>query len=260
MDSTVRGLWGARGLVGTLVSRDVRARTRQAFFGVGWIAIQPLIATGAVTLLVRGVLGLELTETPYPVFVMAGLLPWQIFSTGIAASAGSLVQHRDLITQVPFPRAALPLYPLVSKLIDFGVGVIALIGVLALHQMAPSTGAFLAILLVIPAIVLAYAASLILAPLALAARDLDRILAFVFSFLIYAVPVLYPLERIAPTWQTLYLANPAVGIVVNFRSLFLEGFLISPGALLWSCCVAVFGLALALRAFRAVEQVVADVV
>ncbi len=258
-ESTFGGLWRARGLVGVFVERELRVRTRQAFFGVGWIALQPLIATGVLTLLVRGVLGMELTETSYPVFLLAGLLPWQLLTTGIQAGSTSVMRHRDLLTHVPFPRIVLPLYPLASSLIDLAIGLIALGILMACTGMVPPLGALLAPVVIVPALLLAYAVALVLGPISLAANDLDRFLPVTFALLLYGVPVLYPLDRIPADWMGAYLANPAVGLIVNFRSLLIDGTFAAPGALLWSVIVASVGLLVAVRAFRGVESALADV-
>ena len=84
-----------------LVLRDLKARTKQAYLGYFWIFIQPLLLTGVFSFLVQQVLGRsDLSDVPYPVFLMAGVIPWQFFANSVNESAESLVKNVDLVRQV----------------------------------------------------------------------------------------------------------------------------------------------------------------
>src|ERR1700745_1100638 len=110
-----------------LVIRDLKARTKQAYLGYLWILIQPLLLTGVFSVLVQQVLGrTDLSDIPYPVFLMAGVIPWQFFANSLNESTESLVKNVDLVRQVYFPREILAIYPVFSRLIDVVVGCVAL--------------------------------------------------------------------------------------------------------------------------------------
>src|SRR5438445_9005824 len=110
-----------------LVLRDLKARTKQAYLGYLWILIQPLLLTGVFSFLVQQVLGrTDLSDIPYPVFLMAGVIPWQFFANSLNESTESLVKNVDLVRQVYFPREILALYPVVARLTDVAVGCVAL--------------------------------------------------------------------------------------------------------------------------------------
>src|SRR5258708_22753104 len=86
------------------VLRDLKARTKQAYLGYFWILVQPLLLTGAFSYLVQQVLGRsDLSDVPYPVFVMAGVLPCQFFANSLDQSSESLVQKADPVPQCYFP-------------------------------------------------------------------------------------------------------------------------------------------------------------
>ena len=79
-----------------LILRDLKARTKQAYLGYVWILIQPLLLTGAFSFLVQQVLQRsDLSDIPYPVFVMAGVIPWQFFANSLNESTESLVKNVD---------------------------------------------------------------------------------------------------------------------------------------------------------------------
>src|ERR1700687_4247352 len=118
-----------------LVLRDLTARTKQAYLGYFWILIQPLLLTGAFSFLVQQVLQRsDLSDVPYPVFVMAGVIPWQFFANSLNESTEILVKNVDLVRQVYFPREILAIYPVFARLVDVVVGCAALaVFMLVLH-------------------------------------------------------------------------------------------------------------------------------
>src|SRR5919199_6784789 len=106
-----------------LVLRDLQARSKQAYLGYFWILAQPLLLTGAFTFLVQRVLGrADLSGVPYPVFLMAALIPWQFFANSLNESAESLVKNVDLVRQAYFPREILAIYPVFARLTDVAAG------------------------------------------------------------------------------------------------------------------------------------------
>ena len=111
-----------------LVLRDLQARSRQAYLGYFWILAQPLLMTGAFTFLVQRVLGRgdDTGGVPYPVFLLAALVPWQFFANSLIDSTESLVRNVDLVRQVYFPREILAIYPIFARLVDVLVGCAAL--------------------------------------------------------------------------------------------------------------------------------------
>jgi lipopolysaccharide transport system permease protein len=55
---------------------------------------------------------------PYPIFNYTGLLPWGLFSTALTRASMSLVQSRNMITKVYFPRLIVPLASILAGLVD----------------------------------------------------------------------------------------------------------------------------------------------
>src|SRR4029079_1043344 len=105
-----------------------------------WILAQPLLMTGAFAFLVQRILGrADQSEIPYPVFLLAALVPWQFFSNALIDSTESLVKNVDLVRQVYFPREILAIYPVFARLVDVAVGCGAL-GVLLLFFHLPPPG------------------------------------------------------------------------------------------------------------------------
>lgn len=254
-------LYRFRELLWVLVYRDLRGRTRASLLGYSWIVLQPLLATGIFVLLVQGILKLQPSgEIPYPVFIFAGMVLWNYFSGSLTTATTSMAEHADLLRQVNFPRETLVLYPIISKTVDFLVGLVMLVLFCFLYGIKIQPSVMLAPIFLVPVLFLGYGLALILSPLNVALRDVGRTIPILLSFAIYAAPVLYPLEKVPVGWRPLYLLNPMASLVENFRQLILGGQLSDEGWL-GLAFLASFGTYLVGRwIFGHVEALLADIV
>ncbi|TME34092.1 MAG: ABC transporter permease [Chloroflexi bacterium] len=244
-----------------LVLRDLKARTKQAYLGYFWIFIQPLLLTGVFSFLVQQLLGRsDLSDVPYPVFLMAGVIPWQFFANSVNESAESLVKNVDLVRQVYFPREILAIYPVFARLIDVAVGFIALLAFMLVLHVPLSGWVALVPLILVEEMLFAAACGMLLSAANVGWRDVSRGLPLVLFLMLYAVPVLYPPERLPSALRPLYDLNPMAHLVDAFRVAVLGG---HPPDVLGLAALGVLGvvaLTLAQRVFSIFDGVLADVV
>jgi lipopolysaccharide transport system permease protein len=244
-----------------LVLRDLKARTKQAYLGYFWIFIQPLLLTGVFSFLVQQVLGRsDLSDVPYPVFLMAGVIPWQFFANSLNESAESLVKNVDLVRQVYFPREILAIYPVVARLIDVAVGFVALFALMLILHVPLSGWVVLVPLILVEEMLFAAACGLLLSAANVAWRDVSRGLPLVLFLMLYAVPVLYPPERVPGPLRPIYDLNPIAHLVDAFRAAVLGSHAPDVLGLASLALLGVLALTLAQRIFAVFDGVLADVV
>lgn len=210
-----------RELVGNLVARDVKARYKQSVLGYAWAVFNPL-ATALIMALVGGLL-LGQGKGPFPFVLHAyfGLLIWNIFATGWNAATEGLVAHIGLLTKVYFPREVFPVAAVLSKLVDFGFGLVGLLPFLILYRDHVSLGWTVLLVPVFVVILLLFTTGLgmLTACANLFYRDVRYLVGIVLSLWMYLVPNLYTLEKVkehAGIYQ-LYLLNPVAAIVEASR-------------------------------------------
>src|SRR5207244_9199684 len=104
--------------------------------------------------------GLPSEGIPYPVFTLAALLPWQLFSAAVSGSSNSLVGSASLLTKVYFPRLIIPMGAVLSTVADFAVSAALLGGLMLWYHIVPGLGVLLLPLFVSQALVLALAIGL----------------------------------------------------------------------------------------------------
>ena len=99
-------LWAHRELIYFLTKRELQIRYKQSFFGIGWAILQPLVFAFVFALFFGLVLKVNIPgDIPYPVFAVAGIVPWQFTSQAITARRGQPGAGRrpDLEGLLPSP-------------------------------------------------------------------------------------------------------------------------------------------------------------
>src|SRR5262249_52532721 len=92
-------LWRYRELLYFLAWRDIMVRYKQTVVGVAWSLIRPLLTMIVFTLIFGKLAKMPSAGVPYPLLVMAGMLPWQFFAAALSESGNSLVNNTALITK-----------------------------------------------------------------------------------------------------------------------------------------------------------------
>lgn len=253
-------LWAYRELFAILAWRDVAVQYKQTVIGVAWAVIRPLL-TMIIFTVVFGTLAKLPSEgtAPYPVMVMAGMLPWFLFSTILSQAANSLVTNSNLIGKVYFPRLIVPTASSIVALVDFVVTFVLLLGLMVILGALPSWQILLLPFFVLLAVLAALGPALILASLNVRYRDFRFIVPFIVQFGMYVSPVGFASSVVPENLRLIYSINPVVGVIDGFRWCLLGGQadIYLPGFTL-SLVVVAFFLWLGIRTFRATEKTFAD--
>lgn len=256
----LRELWRYRELIFFLTWRDIKVRYKQAVLGIAWALLQPILTVLIFTVIFGILLGTPSQGLPYPLFALSALLPWQLFASALQRSSVSLVGNANLITKIYFPRLAIPLSTVLAALVDFGVSLVVLIGVMVYYRHLPGVNTLWLPLIILLALMTALAVGLWLSALNVQYRDVQHMVPFIIQVWMYASPIVYPIETIPEgIWRLLYGLNPMVGVIQGFRWALLGG---DPPdiTMLISIGVVVALLVSGLYYFRRMEKTFADVV
>lgn len=252
-------LWKYRDLLRTLAERDIRLRYRQTVLGVVWVVLQPL-ASSLIFAAIFGTLAkLPSNGIPYLPFVFAGLLPWNLFSSGVQRAGNSLVANSGLVTKIYFPRAIIPLASITGSLLDFVVAGMVMAALLLLYGLGVGWSILALPALLVLTLVLAVGTSLFVSGLSVYFRDFSYALPFFLQFWMYASPVVYAASLVPEKYQLLYAINPMVGVIDGFRWALLGG-PVPVAPLIESLAVASVILLIGATVFRRIERSFADVI
>lgn len=259
LTSPLREIWAFRELFFFFIWRDIKIRYKQTILGVAWVVLQPLITMLLFTL-VFGRISLFSNGQLYPVFVLAGLIPWFFFSNGFSIAANSLVNDSNLIKKIYFPRILIPLSKICGGLLDFAIGLIILFVVMGIYGVPPSLRWLALPILTTGLVMTTTGIGIWLSALNVLYRDIKHIVPFLTQIWLFATPVVYSFSLIPVSWQYLCAVNPLVGIVECFRWMVLGTFALDTSCLLISLTSSLAFLLMGYFYFYSKEELFADIV
>lgn len=217
-------VWDHRRVFTHLAWRDLRVRYAQTALGVAWGLIRPGLAMAVYTFVFGSLAALpSLGDTPYPLLVLCGLLPWQLFSSGLLHASQSLVLNRGLVTRTWFPRVILPAAAVVNGVFDFLVALVVLLTLLVGFGLPLQPTLLLVPLFAVLALVPALGLGLWLSALNTRYRDFAYLMPFMLQLGQFLSPVGFASGIVPPAWRDLYGLNPLVGAIDGLRWCLLPG-------------------------------------
>lgn len=248
-----------RDLLFTLSAHRLQVRYKQSVLGPLWAILQPLALLLIYTVIFGRLAKVESEGIPYTLFAFAALLPWTCYSTAVSSATNSLVSHFNLVTKVYFPREILPLTYVIAALVDLAAGGIILAGLMAYHDVSLTFQALWVIPVTGVMVVLALAVSLVLSAFQVRFRDIGMGMPLLLQVWMFATPVVYTLSAVPERWRSLYMLNPMVGVIENFRRVLLHGTPPDLASLGLAGATSTVLLVAAFLYFKRIEATVADV-
>ena len=261
MPVNFKELWAFRDLLYFLSWRDLKVKYKQTTLGVAWAILQPFLAMVVFSVLFGKLAKVPSDGIPYPIFVYAGLLPWNFFSSSLSSSGNSLVGSSNLITKVYFPRLIIPASASLTCLVDFLIASSILIGMMFLYHFTPNIyGIILLPALVALILMVSVGCGLWLSALNVEYRDFQYVIPFLVQIWMFVTPVIYPVSMLPEKYRWVLSLNPMGGIIEGFRAAVLGHQAISWTPLVISAGAGIFIFLTGLLYFRKMERSFADVI
>jgi lipopolysaccharide transport system permease protein len=257
-----RDLLRYRELFYILAWRDITVRYRQTVIGLAWALIRPFLTMIIFTVIFSQVAELKSDgNAPYALLVLAGMLPWSLFSMALSEAANSLISNVNLISKVYFPRLIVPTAAVIVAFVDMLISLLLMAGVMIYYQFAPSWQIVFLPLFAFLAILASLGPGLYITALNVKYRDFRYIIPFIVQFGLYVSPIGYSTSQIPAEWRLWYSLNPVVGVIDGFRWCLLAGEAqLDFQSLGVSLATTAVFLWLGIRKFRSMERSFADII
>lgn len=164
----------------------------------------------------------------FPVFLVSGLLAWNVFSASLQSGSSAVIDNANLVKKVAFPREILPLASVGVALFDFVLqtAVLLVYIVVSGHGIGPEA-IVLYPLALLALVVFTTAITLWSAALNVRYRDVGHLLNLGLLVWFWMTPIVYQAALVQETigdreiagvslWN-LYLANPLTPTVLGFQ-------------------------------------------
>jgi len=211
-----------RGLIQSLVARELKARYRGSVLGFLWSFINPLLLLAIYSFIFTTIIpnqtkGLQ----PYALFMLCGILPWTWFSASLTEAAGSLIAGGNLIKKVLFPAEVLPIVSVLTNMVHFFLALPIVAAVLIAYRHWPDAAGLLWLPVVIGVqLVFTSGLALMLAALTVHFRDIRDILANVLMLWFFTTPIIYAWyqDEVAP-YRRFFNVNPFTHLAVSYQEI-----------------------------------------
>lgn len=219
----------ARELTASLVRRDLKVRHRGTFLGMLWSLTTPLLVVGLYYLVFKFVLQAKPATdavqpdgdiVPFAIYFFAALTIWNLFSTSVNTSTGSVVGSSYLLRKVYFPRAILPLSTVLSAMITFGFEFAVLMVAMLVTVGLPSVQLLWVPAIVVVAAIFAYGLALLISTVTVFLRDVEHFVGIFMQLWFWGTPIIYSVQFVAsrPGFVRVLELNPMTGVAVSFRN------------------------------------------
>jgi lipopolysaccharide transport system permease protein len=256
----LREIWAYRELLYFLTKRELQIRYKQSYLGFGWAILQPVALAFIFALFFGRLAGLSSEGIPYPVYALAGLVPWIFTSGAVTGATGSLVTDANLIGKVYFPRAAIPAAKMLSLVIDLVVAFVFLIFFSLAYSVSLHWTAFYIPFFVALDFAIVLGVGLFFSALNVRYRDVFVAIPLVTQLWLFVSPVVYSGALVTGWWRYVYALNPMASVLTGFRWALFGTHSPGLGPTLVSTAAALVLLATGSLYFRRVENYFADVI
>lgn len=260
----LRDLWHYRDLFHALVERDIKVRYKQTVLGIVWVILSPLVYASILYVVLVRVAHMPLPgDIPHMLFFMAGLIPWNCFSSGVSQAASSLEGSAGLISKVYFPRIIVPAASIMASVLDFSIGW------LFFNLLAIYWGCWTVLFIPFTLVLLLFqlgatmGIGLIFAALNAQYRDVRYVIAWMLQVGMWVTPVVWPMQRFLETrFEKMLLVflyiNPMAGVIESYRALLTTDHIIHYRLLAANAGVTILLFFAGVAFFRMREQKIVD--
>lgn len=242
-DLKLKEVWRYKDLVYMFVKRDFVSGFKQTILGPLWFFINPIFTTIVFVFVFGNIAKLSTDGIPQVLFYLAGITLWNYFSSCLTGTSNIFTANASIFGKVYFPRLVMPITIVISNLMKFGVQFMLFLAVWIFYfskgQIQPNIWILATPFLIVLMAIFALGVGMIFSALTTKYRDLQMLLTFGVSLMMYATPVIYPVSSITGVWKKLAYYNPLTGIFECFKygwmgsgEFTLEMLLISTGIIL----------------------------
>jgi len=227
MLSQLAELWRYRELVSNLVVRDLKVRYKNSVLGIAWSWLNPLLMMAVFTVVFTIFNRAPQDILHYPVYILAGILPWNMFSASVVGATASIVSSSYLIKKVYFPREVLPLATVLSNMINFVIALPVFFATAWILGVRLTPWVLLLPLVLLVQVIFSVGIGLILATLNVFYRDTQIIMEVLMLAWFFVTPVIWDARVLPeayafmgiglPVRRLVYILNPMASIIASYR-------------------------------------------
>jgi ABC-2 type transport system permease protein len=218
----MRAVWRYRELLVGLVRKELKVKYKDSSLGFFWSMLNPAMYLAVFYVVFQVILGSGIPF--FAIYLLSGLLSWNLFSASLTAATGSIVNNGALVNKVFFPREILPLATVGANLVHFFLqGLVLLMALVVFQYGVALEYLWLLIPALLVVLLLTAGLAILFSALNVYARDLQHLLELVLLGWFWMTPIVYPWQLVAGKLgehglsSSLTFLNPMIPVVVTLQ-------------------------------------------
>ena len=263
MAGIIFSLWQYRHFIYTSIYNETVSRFARSKLGGLWMIINPLSQVAIYALILSNVLAAKLpgidNKYAYPIYLMAGLLVWTLFTEIITRCLTIFIENGELMKKMQFPRITLPAIVLGINMLNISILFVAMLFIFRLLGHTFSLSMLWAIPLLAILACFAMGIGMILGIINVFVRDIGQTIPITLQIWFWFTPIVYPISIIPEKYQFLLSYNPIYHFTHAFQGILVYGTAPNPTNFIIICISSLLLMLLGLMLFRRANADMVDV-
>lgn len=218
MIKEIKELYQYREMIRSLVHKELRGKYKGSVLGFFWSLLLPLFQWLVYTIVFSVFMRSQIEN--FSMFLFVALIPWFFFNSCISGGALSVIQQKNLVEKIYFPRMVLPVSAVISYFINMLLSFLVVFAALCLSGI----GVDWHVLWYLPVVFLVeflmgIGGALLFSAWTVYFRDLEYILNILTMAWMYFTPILYPLETVPEDIRGYLYLNPMTSVIIAYRDI-----------------------------------------
>ncbi len=214
----IRELYHYREMIASLVRKDLKGRYQGSILGFLWTFINPLLQLLVYTAVFSVILKNGIPH--YYMHLFVTLVPWIFFASSLTTGSRLVLDQKNMIKKIYFPREVLPLAYTVSSFCNMLFSFVIVFIVIAVMGLGVNWAALpwlIPVMLI--QFVLVLGVNLITSAVTVYVRDLEHIMGVLNMAWMYLSPVVYGISYVPESWRRVYMLNPMTPLLLSYRDI-----------------------------------------
>ena len=218
MIGKLRELYQYREMIVSLVRKDLKGRYKGSVLGFLWTFLNPLLQLLVYTMVFSVILKSGIPN--YYLHLFVALVPWIFFASSLTTGAKLVLDQKNMIKKIYFPREVLPVAYTLSSFCNMLFSFLIIFLVIAVMRLGVNLPALLWLIpVMLIQLVLVLGMNLITSAVTVYIRDLEHIMGVLSMAWMYLSPVVYGIDFVQKSWKHWYLINPMAPLILAYRDI-----------------------------------------